>query len=89
VVAAGAIAGLVVLFRLVMAGTVQRWLPGLSTAALGISEPGVARTVELVTWIVSLHALVLVPPIIDNIYVLLKRGALRRHPARPAAALAR
>jgi len=89
VTAAGAIAGLVLLFRLVMGGTVQRWLPGLSPAALGISEPGAARTLELVTWIVSLHALMLVPSIIDNIYLLTRRGGRRRHLGRSAASFGR
>jgi anti-sigma factor RsiW len=89
VIAAGAIAGLVLLFRLVLGGTVQRWLPGLSTAALGISEPRAARTLELVTWIVSLHALMLGPSIIDNIYLLMRRGGRRRHLGRQFAAAAR
>jgi anti-sigma factor RsiW len=79
-VAAGVVAGLVLLCRLVLGGWVERWLPGLSTAALGISEPGVARTVELITWIVSLHALVLVPPIIDNIYLLVRSGGRAKTP---------
>lgn len=83
------IAGLVWLGRLAFGGSVQRWLPGLSTAAFGISEPGVARTVELVTWIVSLHALVLIPPIIDHIDVLVRSGTRRRPSARPAASWAR
>jgi len=74
VITAGAIAGLVLLFWLVLGGTVQRWLPGLSTAALGISDTRAARTVNLVAWILSLHALLFVPSIIDNIYRLVRRG---------------
>jgi len=77
VIAAGVIAGLVLLFWLVMGGMVQRWLPGLSAAALGISEPRAAKTVDLVTWVLSLHALIFVPLIIDNIYRLVRRGGRR------------
>jgi anti-sigma factor RsiW len=72
--AAGVTAGLVLLFWLVISGTVQHWLPGLSTTALGISEFRAARTVNLVAWILSLHALLLVPSIIDDIYRLVHRG---------------
>jgi len=79
VIAAGVTAGLVLLFWLVMGGLVQRWLPGLSTAALGISGPRAARTVDLVVWILSLHALLLVPSIIDNLYRLVRRGAADAH----------
>ncbi|MDH4270391.1 MAG: zf-HC2 domain-containing protein [Candidatus Aminicenantes bacterium] len=84
VVAAGVTAGLVLLLWLVMGGTVQRWLPGLSTAALGISEPRAARTVDLVIWILSLHALLFVPSIIDNVYRLVRRGGRRSPPGRSA-----
>jgi len=88
-VAAGAIAGLVVLFRLVLGGTVQHWLPGLLPAALGVSEPRAARTLELVAWVVSLHSLVLVPSIIDNVYLLVRRGGRRRNLGRSAASFPR
>ena len=81
VIAAGVIAGLILLFWLVMGGTIQRWLPGLSAAALGISEPRAARMVDLVTWILSLHALIFVPSIIDNIYRLVQSDRGRSHPA--------
>jgi len=74
VITGGVIAGLVLLFWLVLGGTVHRWLPGLSTAALGISDPRAARTVNLVAWILSLQALLFVPSIIDNIYRLVRRG---------------
>lgn len=80
VVVAGVTAAIILLFWLVMGGTVQRWLPGLSTAALGISDPRAARTVGLVTWILSLHALLLVPSIIDNIYQLVRRRSRSRMP---------
>jgi hypothetical protein len=64
-----------------MGGTVQRWLPGLSAAGLGITEPRAVRTVSLVTWILSLHALLFVPSIIDNIYRLVRREGRRSRPA--------
>ena len=88
-IAAGVTAALVLLFWLVMGGTAQRWLPGLSAAALGISEPRAARTVDLVTWILSLHALLFVPSIIDNIYQLVRRGGLRSHPGSSAGRFVR
>ena len=84
VITAGVTAGLVLLSWLVMGGTIERWLPGFSAAALGISEPRAARTASLVTWIVSLHALLFVPSIIDNIYRLVRRGGRRRHPRSSA-----
>jgi anti-sigma factor RsiW len=74
VIAAGVIAALVRLLWLVIGGTAQRWLPGLSTAALGISNPRAARTIDLVALILSLHALMFVPSIIDNVYRLVTRG---------------
>ena len=86
VVTAGVTAALVLLFWLVMGGTVQRWLPGLSTAALGISDPRAARTIDLVALILSLHALIFVPSIIDNIYQLVRRER-RRDRRVPAASL--
>ena len=88
VIAAGVTAGLVLLFWLVMGGAVQRWLPGLSAAALGISEPRAARTVHLVTWVLSLHALMFVPSIIDNIYQLVRRGGCRKPPGSSAGLFA-
>ena len=81
-------ASLVLLFGLITGGTVERWLPGLSTAALGISDPRVARTVILVTWILSLHALMLVPSIIDNVYQLVRRRGRRTRPGRSVGHLA-
>jgi anti-sigma factor RsiW len=87
-IAAGAIVGLVLLFWLIMGGTVQRWLPGLSTAALGISDPRAARTVNLVAWVLSLHALIFVPSIIDSIYLLVQRGGRRSHRRSSAGLLA-
>ena len=70
------VAGLVLVFRLVLEGTVQRWLPGLSTAALGISEPRASRTLDLVSWVLSLQALMFVPSIIDNVYLLVRGTGL-------------
>ncbi len=84
VVSTGVTATVALLLWLVMGGMVQRWLPGLSTAALGISDPNAARTVGMVTWILSLHALIFVPSIIDNIYRLVRGGGRRSHP-RPSA----
>jgi predicted anti-sigma-YlaC factor YlaD len=83
-ITAGVIAGVAFLFWLVLGGTVQRWLPGLSTAALGIAEPRAARTVNLVLWILSLHALLLVPSIIDNICRIVQRGGRRERAGRSA-----
>ena len=80
VIAAGVTAALVFLLWLVMGGTVQRWLPGLSTAALGISDPRAARMIDLVALILSLHALMFVPSIIDNIYQLVRRSVRRTYP---------
>ena len=77
VVTVGVAAGLALLFWLVEEGVVQRWLPGLSAAGLGISKPRAARTVDLVAWILSLHALLFVPSIIDNICRLKRRGGRR------------
>jgi hypothetical protein len=88
VIAAGVIAGLVLFLWLAMGGTVQPRLPGLSTA-LGISEPRAARTLDLVTWILSLHAIMFVPAIIDNIYLLVRRGSRRRHLGSSAGSFAR
>ncbi len=83
-ITAGVIAALVLFFGLIIGGTVERWLPGLSAAALGISEPRAARTVDLVTWVLSLHALIIVPLIIDNIYRLARRSGRRSHPRSSA-----
>ena len=79
-IAAGVTAAIVLLLWLVMGGTVQRWLPGLSTAALGISDPRAGRTVGLIVWILSLHALIFVPSIIDNIYQLVRGGGRSEMP---------
>jgi len=83
-VTAGVAAGLALLFGLVMGGTVRGLLPGLSAAGLGISDPRVARTVNLVVGILSLHALLFVPSIIDNVYRLVRRAGRRGRPASSA-----
>jgi anti-sigma factor RsiW len=72
-VTAGVTAGLALLFGLVMGGTVRGLFPGLSAAGLGISDPRLARTVDLVVGILSLHALLFVPSIIDGICRLVRR----------------
>lgn len=77
-IAACVTAGFVLLFWLFMGETVQRWLPGLSTAALGISEPRAARTANLAIWILSLHALLFIPSIIETIYQLTTSNAAIR-----------
>lgn len=69
--------GLVLLFSLVMGGTVGRWLPGLSAAGLGVTNPQAARMVDLIAWILSLHAMLFVPSIIDNIYRLARQKGRR------------
>ena len=74
-ISAGVIAALGFLSWLVLGGTVQRWRPGLSTAALGITEPQTARTVDLLATILSLYSLILVPSIIDNIYLLVRKSS--------------
>ena len=79
VITTGVATGLVLLFWVVVGGTVQRWLPDFSAAARGISEPRAARTVDLVAWILSLHALMFVPLIIDDIYRLVRRDGRRSH----------
>jgi len=84
VVAAGVTAAFALLLWLVMGGTVQRWLPGFSTAALGISDPRAARIINIVALILSLHALMFVPSIIDNIYQLVRRGGRRTRPGSSA-----
>ncbi len=76
-ISAGVIAVLVFLSWLVFGGTVQRLLPGLSTAALGITEPQAARAVDFLVTILSLCSLILVPSIIDNIYLLVRRSSRR------------
>jgi len=74
-ISAGVTAVLVLLAWLVLGGTVQRWLPGLSTAALGITEPRAARIIDLAAMILSLYSLMLVPSIIDNIYLLVWKSS--------------
>lgn len=76
-ISAGVTAAVAFLLWLVMGGTVQRWLPGLSAAAMGVSDPGAARAVNFVAWILSLHTLLLVPLIIDNIYQLVRKDGRR------------
>lgn len=77
-ISTGVIAVLILLSWLALGGTIQRWLPGLSTTALGITEPETARVIDLVAMIVSLYSLMLVPSIIDNIYLLVRKS--RRRP---------
>jgi anti-sigma factor RsiW len=79
-ISAGVIAVLILLYWLVLGGTVPRWLPGLSTDALGISEPRAARAVDLVVLILSLYSLMLVPSIIDNIYLLVRKNGRKSLP---------
>ena len=74
-ITAAVAAGLALLFSLVMGGTVHRWLPGLSPAALGITDPRASRMVDLMAWILLLHTLFLVPSIIDNICRLMRSGS--------------
>ena len=83
VIAAGITSGLVLLFGLVLGATAGSWIPDLS-AALGISGPRAARTAGLIVGILSLHALLFVPSIIDNIYRLFRRGG-RRSRTGPSA----
>ena len=71
---------LALLSWLVLGGTVQRWLPGLSTAALGITEPRAARAVDLIAMILSLYSLMLVPSIIDNIYLVIRQSRRKTLP---------
>jgi len=72
-IAAGITGGLVLLFGLVLGAKGGSWIPDVS-AALGISGPRAARTAGLIAGILSLHALLFVPSIIDNIYRLARRG---------------
>jgi anti-sigma factor RsiW len=83
-IAAGVTAAVVLLLWLVTGGTVQRWLPGLSTAALGVTDPRAARMIDLVALILSLHALIFVPSIIDIIYQFVRRGDRGTHPGSSA-----
>jgi anti-sigma factor RsiW len=76
-VTAGVTEGLALLFWLAMGGTVRGLLPGLSAAGLGISDSSVARTASLVVGVLSLHALLFVPSIIDNICQLVRRTGRR------------
>ncbi len=83
-ISTGVIAALALLSWLVLGGAVQRWFPGLSTASLGISGSRAARTVDLIALVLSLHTLIFVPSIIDNIYRLVRRGGRRSHPGSSA-----
>ena len=85
-IAAGFTGGLVLLFGLLLGATAGSWIPELS-AALGISGPRAARTAGLIVGILSLHALLFVPSIIDNIYRLVRRGGRRSRPASSACLL--
>jgi hypothetical protein len=78
--AAGVTAALALLLWLAIGGTGGRWLPGLATAALGITDPRAARTVDLVALVLSLHALLLVPSIIDSICQIARRDGRRGRP---------
>jgi anti-sigma factor RsiW len=71
-IAAGFTGGLVLLLGLVLGATAGNWIPDLSSA-LEISGPRAARTAGLIVGILSLHALLFVPSIIDNIYRLVRR----------------
>jgi hypothetical protein len=71
-IAVGVTGGLALLFGLVMGSPLRSWLPDCS-AAPGITGPSGARAARLVVWILSLHALLLVPSIIDNVYRLVTR----------------
>jgi anti-sigma factor RsiW len=82
-IAAGVTGGLALLFGLVVGSPVRSWLPDLS-AALGIPGLSAARAARLVVLILSLHTLLLVPSIIDNIYRLMRRE--RRRDRRVTAA---
>lgn len=73
-ISAAVTAVLVLLYWMVLGGTFQRWLPSLSTAALGISDPRAARTADLAAMILSLFSVMLVPSIIDNIYLLVRKS---------------
>ena len=80
-IAAGVTAAAGLFVWLFVGGVIQRLLPGLSTADLGISDPRAARTVEIVALVLSLHALLLIPSIIENIYQLVRRRGRRAPPA--------
>jgi anti-sigma factor RsiW len=79
-ISAGVTAALVLLSWLVLGGTIQRWLPGLSTVALGITEPRAVRIIDLAAMILSLYSLMLVPSIIDNIYLLVWKNSRKTLP---------
>jgi anti-sigma factor RsiW len=79
-ITAGVTAVLVLLTWLILGGAVQRWLPGLSTAALGVTEPRAARIVDLAAMILSLCSLMLVPSIIDNIYLVIRQSRRKTLP---------
>ncbi len=72
-IAAGITASAGILFWLVAAGVIEQWFPGLSKAAYGISAPRDGRTVQIVVSILSLHALLFIPSIIENLYQLVRR----------------
>jgi anti-sigma factor RsiW len=79
-IAAGITGGLVLLFGSVLGAAAGSWVSGLSDA-LGVSGPRAARTAGLVVGILSLHALLFVPSIVDNVYRLVRRGGRRGRPA--------
>jgi anti-sigma factor RsiW len=82
-IAAGFVGGLVLLFGPVLGAAAGSWIADLS-AALGISGLRSARTAGLVFGILSLHTLLFVPSIIDNVYRLVRRGGRRNRPASSA-----
>lgn len=82
-IAAGITGGLVLLFALALGGTAGSWIPDLSDA-LGVPGDRAARTAGLVVGILSLHALLFVPSIVDNVYRLVRRGGRRSRPASSA-----
>jgi anti-sigma factor RsiW len=87
-ISAAVTAAIALLLWLVLGGTVERWLPGLSAAAMGISDPRAARTVNLVAVVLSLHAMLFVPSIIDTIYRLVRQGGRRTRRGTPVGFMA-
>lgn len=79
-IAAGITGGLVLIFGLALGATAGSWIPDLPDA-LGISGDRAARTAGLVVGILSLHALLFVPSIVDNVYRIVRRGGRRNRQA--------
>jgi len=72
-ISAGVVVTLTLLFWLMCGWLLRGWAPGLSPDALGIPELRTTRAVEIILWILSLHTLLFVPSIIDDIYRLLRQ----------------